>query len=125
MSNVAQHVAAPSELRLLGLLGLLRGLGFASFAALGGCSGFAGGGLDGLFARTLALLDARRLTGQVTQVVEARLMDATALDHFDLVDVRRVVREDPLDANAVADLANGEGRARALRDAANANAFEG
>src|SRR5688572_31678469 len=42
---------------------------------------------------------------------DLRLVDATACDHFDLVDVRRVVGEDPLDADAVRNLADGEGRA--------------
>src|SRR5262249_8840717 len=38
--------------------------------------------------------------------------------------VRRVVREDPLDANAVRDLADGERRSRSLRDPADAHALE-
>src|SRR5882724_9529344 len=62
----------------------------------------------------LTLLDASCLARQVAQIVEPRLVDATARDHLDLVDVRRVVGEDPLDAHAVGDLAHREGRARTL-----------
>src|SRR5690606_16545770 len=67
---------------------------------------------------------ARRLTGEVAQVVEARLVNATAREHLDAIDVRRVVGEDPLDADAVRNLADGERRARALRHATDADAFE-
>src|SRR5262249_23596184 len=44
---------------------------------------------------------------------------------LDLVDVRRVVGEDSLDADAVRDLADGERRPRALGDPADAHALEG
>src|SRR5262249_59525734 len=72
----------------------------------------------------LALLDARGLAGQIAQVIQPRLVHAAARDHFDLVDVRRVIREDPLDADAVRDLADGERPPRPLRHPADPHAFE-
>src|SRR5512138_3769193 len=119
---------------LLLLFFLLRvgGRGFGAFGSGGrglgavrGGHGLAVGGGRVVVALALTLLDASGFAGQVAQVVEARLVDAAARDDFDLVDVRRVVGEDPLDADAVRDLADGEGRPGALRDAADAHAFEG
>src|SRR5687767_12185635 len=110
-------------LALAGFRRRLRAFGNGGRSIRGPCPCRPFGGLV-LVTRALALLDARGLTGQVTQVVEARLVNATTRDHFDLVDVRRVVREDPLDADAVRNLADGERRASAFRDAADAHAFE-
>src|SRR5258706_12794261 len=104
--------AGPSPCRLLllvglaGLLFLLRRLcllGLTFGSGLGG-DWLRGGG--GVFAGALALLDASGLAREVAQVIEARLVHATTREHFDLVDVGRVVRKDALDADAVADLAD-------------------
>src|SRR3954452_16874658 len=70
------------------------------------------------------LLDARRLAGEIAQVEEARATDAAARDHIDLLDARRVQREDALDADAVADLADGERRAVTGAGLANDHALE-
>src|ERR1043165_199453 len=117
----------------LALLALLRRL------ELGGLGGGSGGGrlvprglrrrwrlddLGALLAGALALLDARCLARQIAQVVQLRLVDAAARHDLDLVDVRRVVGEDSLDADAVRDLADRERRARALGDPADADPFE-
>src|SRR5688572_5627088 len=63
--------------------------------------------------RLAALLDACRLTRQIAQVVEACAADLAVRLHFDLVDRRGVERKDPLDADAVRDLADGDRRAQA------------
>src|SRR5258708_23307842 len=43
---------------------------------------------------SLALFDACSLAAQIAEVIQARLVNATARDDFDLVDVRRVVGEE-------------------------------
>jgi hypothetical protein len=64
-------------------------------------------------AAALLALDAGGLALQLAQVVEARAPHVALRDHLDLLDARRVQREDALDADAVGDLADGERRARA------------
>src|SRR6185436_1206045 len=56
---------------------------------------------------------ARRLALQLAQEVQLGAADLRRAQHFDLVDDRRVEREDALDALAEGDLSDGEGRARA------------
>src|SRR6202007_711084 len=56
-----------------------------------------------------ALLDPRCLAAQCPQVVELGPADAAPADRLDLVDRRAVHGEGPLHADAVADLADGEG----------------
>src|SRR5207302_10682194 len=55
-----------------------------------------------------ALLDAGCLAAQVPQVVQLGTAHPAPGDGLDLVDRRAVHREGPLDAHAVADLADGE-----------------
>src|SRR5690606_14481601 len=58
--------------------------------------------------RVAALGDAGALAGAAAQVIELGAADDAAADHLDAFDVRRVEREDALDALAEAHLANGE-----------------
>src|SRR5207248_454637 len=53
-------------------------------------------------------LEARGLALQLAQVEEAGALRLAAGDHLDLVDARRIEREDALHAHAVAHLAHGE-----------------
>src|SRR5688572_5399189 len=71
-----------------------------------------------------ALLDARGLAGEIAEVVEAGATHAATRHHFDLLDARRVQREDALDADAVAHLAHGEGGASAALGALDDHALE-
>ena len=69
--------------------------------------------------RALALfLDLGGLAAQIAQVVQLRAADVAAGDQLDLVQVRGVHREGALDADAEADLADGEGLADAAALAA-------
>src|SRR5262249_42709752 len=70
------------------------------------------------------LFDARRLPGEVAEVVELGPPDLTVGDHLDAVDLRRVQREDPLHADPVGDLAHGEGGSRPSLAEADHVAFE-
>src|SRR6476661_7984291 len=58
----------------------------------------------------LPLLDARRLAGEMAQVVELRAPHAATPDDLDVGQHGAVEREDALDADAVGDLADREGR---------------
>src|SRR5438045_8569912 len=69
-------------------------------------------------------LHARRLALQVAQEVELGAADLGGAQHVDLVDDRRVQREDALDALPERHLADGEGRARAPAVHAADHAFE-
>src|ERR1700694_3267997 len=60
-------------------------------------------------ATSALLLDLRLLTAQLAQVVQLGAAHIAAGGDVDVVDVRRVDGERPLDANAVAFLADGEG----------------
>src|SRR5690606_28675163 len=60
-----------------------------------------------------ALLHARRLAPELTQEVELRTAHAGRPHDFDLLDDRRVQREDALDPLPERDLAHGERRTRA------------
>lgn len=66
--------------------------------------------------RSLAplLLDARLLAREATEVVEASAANLTDAVNDDLVDERRVHREDTLYANAAGNLADGKALAYAL-----------
>src|ERR1700731_3694188 len=70
------------------------------------------------------LLDPGGLAAQVAEVVELGPADPAAGDRLDLVDRRAVHREGPLDADAVAHLAHGEGLAQATALAANHDPLE-
>src|SRR3954470_24853296 len=60
-------------------------------------------------AASALLLDLRLLATQLAQVVQLRAAHVAAGHDVDVVDVGRMHREGPLDANAVAFLAHGEG----------------
>src|SRR5437764_8773501 len=67
--------------------------------------------------KPLALLaDARLLADAAAEVVELRAVDVADLHHLELLDLRRVQRERPLDADAERLLSHGEclAQARAL-----------
>ena len=66
-----------------------------------------------LFVAEIAFFDARRFTAQITQVVKLRPAHTTAADDVDMIDNRRVEREDAFDADAERDLANRHGFTRA------------
>src|SRR4051794_17119914 len=63
-------------------------------------------------------LDLGGLPAQIAQVVQLGAADVAAGDQLDPVQVRGMYREGPLDADAEADLANGEGLADAAALAA-------
>ena len=63
----------------------------------------------GLFHHALRLLDAGLLSGEVAEVEDACATDFTDFVEFNAVDRGRFVREDPLDTDAVGNLADGEG----------------
>src|SRR6476661_299225 len=75
-------------------------------------------------AGSALFLDLGLLATQLAQVVQLRAADVTAGDDVDVVDVGRVHREGPLDADAVALLADGEGLADATTLAAQHDALE-
>src|SRR4051812_8105331 len=79
------------------------------------------GRLDG---RLLALLHARRLALQLAQEIQLGAADLRGAHHFDLVDDRRVQREDALDALPERHLAHGERGPGAAAVHANHHAFE-
>jgi len=64
-----------------------------------------------LAGRGAFFLDARRLAGELAQVVELRTSHLAACGDVDLVDARRVQRKRALDADAVGRLADREGGA--------------
>src|SRR6185369_15540447 len=71
----------------------------------------------------VALADARGLPAQVAQVVELRSANAAALHDVDVIDDRRVEREDTLDADAEARLAHRDRLADPAMLARDADAF--
>src|SRR6185436_2623335 len=79
--------------------------------------------LGGLVAALLAL-DAGGLAFELAQIVEARPPDLATGDDLDLLDARRVQREDALDADAVGDLADRERGARPAAMLADHDALE-
>src|SRR6478735_8122454 len=70
------------------------------------------------------LLDLRGLAAEVTEVVQLRATHVAAGHDLDLLDDRGVDREGALDADAEADLANGEGLADTVALAADGDALE-
>src|SRR5258705_5276698 len=72
----------------------------------------------------LHLLDARRLAGEMAQVVELGPAHAAATDDIDVGQHGALDREDGLDADAVGDLAHGERRADAAAPTGNADSLE-
>src|SRR5687767_2698516 len=70
----------------------------------------------------LALLDARRLAGEMAQVVELGATNAAAAHDLDVGEHRAVEGEDALDPDAVGDLANGEGGTDARTPSSDAHA---
>ena len=107
------HGVTPSRCgrrtRLLwrGAAAFLRGLAAVRLGALG-----------------LALAQARRLADAVAQVVQLGPADRAGALHLDLGDLRRVQREDALDAFALDDAADGEHLAHALAAAGDHHAAE-
>src|SRR2546430_4550413 len=69
-------------------------------------------------------LQPRCLALQLAQVEQPRALHLAAGDHLDLVDARRVEREDSLHPHAVAHLAHGEGGARVAALAPDHHALE-
>src|SRR5450432_679693 len=80
--------------------------------------------LDGACDLNLALLDPRSLAGGGAQIVELRATDAATADDVHVAEHGAVDREDALDADAVGDLANGEGLADAAAALGDAHALE-
>src|SRR6185503_1038418 len=72
----------------------------------------------------LLFLDARRLAGQVAQVVELGAANPPAADHRDVGDHGAVEREDALDTDAVGDLSDREAFADAATATRDAHALE-
>lgn len=72
----------------------------------------------------VALLDAGGLTAKVTQVIQFCTANLTAADDVDVIDDGRVQREDTLDADAKADLADCHGLACSAVFACDANALK-
>src|SRR5688500_6209057 len=72
----------------------------------------------------LALLDARRLAGEVAEIIELRAPHAATAHDLDLGQHRAVKREDALDADAVGDLTNRERRAHTGAAPRDADALE-
>src|SRR5262249_45799046 len=70
------------------------------------------------------VLHSRRLALQLAEVVQLRAADPRRPHHLDLLDRRRVQREDALDALAERHLANGERGARAAAVQTDHDAFE-
>src|SRR5579862_3531367 len=66
-----------------------------------------------------------RFARQSAQIVEAGAAYAVSREHLQLVDSRRMHRKDSLDADAVRNLANGEGRAVGAAIYFDHDAFEG
>src|SRR4029078_1288187 len=75
-------------------------------------------------ARSALLLDLGLLATQLAQVVQLRAAHVTTGDDVDVIDVGRMHREGPLDADAVAFLAHGEGLADATALAAKDDTLE-
>src|SRR5689334_18242479 len=73
----------------------------------------------------LLLLDAGRLAGEMTKVVQLGATDASAADDVNLGEHRAVHGEDALDTDAVGDLAHGERLADTTAAARDADALEG
>src|SRR6185503_2813216 len=86
----------------------------------------AGSGSLGIVAVTarVALTDACGLTAQSTQVVELRASDATTLYEIDMVDDRRVQRENSFDADAETGFSHCDRFARAAMFAGDDDAFK-
>ena len=61
-----------------------------------------------LLLNDAALLDASLLTGETTQVIQLGATNLTMLVDGNVVDKRRLERENTLNADVVTDLANGE-----------------
>src|SRR6187200_2890342 len=74
--------------------------------------------------RVALLLDLRLLAAQLAQVVELGATHVTAGDELDVVDDRRVHREEALDAHLEAHLADRESLAHALAGACDDDALE-
>src|SRR6476469_4473783 len=89
-------------------------------------SRFRPGALGGSHIATdvAALGDAGGLAGPSAQVIKLGAADIAAAHDFDMVDDRRIEREDALDALAERNLADGEAGADALVGAGDADALE-
>ena len=66
-------------------------------------------GRSEVLLREAALLDASRLTGALTQVVDACTTDLASLVHLNLLDERRRDGEDALHTDSAGHFANREG----------------
>src|SRR3954468_1025085 len=80
------------------------------------------GGVE--LAGVAALGDTGRFAGASAQIIKLGAADRAAADDLDRLDVRRIKREDALDALAEADLADREGAAEAAIGPRDADAFE-
>src|SRR5450432_287047 len=80
--------------------------------------------LDGACDLNLAFLDPCSLAGGGAQIVELRATHASTPNDVHVAEHGAVDREDALDADAVGDLANGEGLAHAAAALGDAHAFE-
>src|ERR1043166_5224057 len=100
-----------------------RGIRLCVGSALDGLRGLLGlGGIE--MAGVAALGDAGRFAGAAAEIIELGAADGAAADDLDRFVVRRIKREDALDALAEADLADGEGAAEAAIGASDADALE-
>src|SRR5436853_809564 len=100
-----------------------RGIALWIGSALDGLGGLPSlGGVE--MAGVAALGDTGRFAGAAAQIIELGAADGAAADHLDRFDVRRINREDALDALAEADLPDREGAAEAAIGAGDADAFE-
>src|SRR6185437_16237220 len=104
-----------------------RSIGFHRSRAMGRVPSrpLLGGGSSRLGHAHLLFADARGLTGEIAEVVELCAAHTAAAHYYDLGEHRAVHREDALDADAVGNLAHGEGLAHTSAATSDANALEG
>jgi hypothetical protein len=76
------------------------------------------------FVAEIAFFDTRRFTAQLTQVVKFRAAHTTAANDVDMIDDRRMERENSFNADAERDFANRHGFARAAVFAGDDDAFK-
>ena len=72
----------------------------------------------------LSFADARRLTSEMSEIVQLRATDSTAANNCDRSDHRAVHGKNSLDTDAARDLSYSEGLANAAATAGDANSFE-
>jgi hypothetical protein len=72
----------------------------------------------------ILFLDTGRFAAKITQVIKFRSANSTVTDNVDVIDYRSVQRKDALDADAKADLADGDRFTRAAVFAGDHNALK-